>query len=61
MALPPWDDYDNKEEPMTVTNPEVLYADGTCKMLIAGKFCGGKETDGIHQTADGHEFQEEAL
>lgn len=42
-----------------VENPEVLYVDGICRMIIAGKICGKKETAEVHQSIDGHEFQED--
>lgn len=32
--------------------------DPTCKMRIAGKACGKKETAEVHQTEAGHIFQE---
>lgn len=44
---------------MGIKNPEALYVEGGCKMLIAGKVCGKPITAEVHQTEDGHIFQEE--
>lgn len=40
-----------------VENPEVVYVEGTCKALIAGRYCGKKETAEVHGP-DGHDFEE---
>lgn len=42
---------------MGIKNPEALYTDG-CRMLIAGKVCGKPITAEVHQTEDGHIFEE---